>query len=277
MINILWEVSMELKFVINDYVLIWTLLFQPTSSVSLNKLKQKLWRDYKEDYNDAYNDKILIYKDYKNFIPSNDNIYNIILEQKYYEKLKLDTDKYRKELLKVWDMYKRKINEILKKTLRTNILPYDIFIVNKDLNIIDSTIPNNKTRGNILIGRNDKNNLNLLLNIILFILRKEIPIESANDNITKAIVELLVLNEIPTKLTHKSTQISGNPSLTDLKREIYPYWLMYLGVKEEELNKYMLRDKISFDISKYKYNSKLQRMNIFEFINYIKKNYIEEI
>ena len=52
---------------------------------------------------------------------------------------------------------------------------------------------------------------------------------------------------------------------------------MYLGVKEEELNKYMLRDKISFDISKYKYNSKLQRMNIFEFINYIKKNYIEEI
>ena len=268
---------MELKFVINDYVLIWTLLFQPTSSVSLNKLKQKLWKDYKEDDNDAYNDKILIYKDYKNFIPSNDNIYNIILELKYYEKLKLDTDKYRKELLKVWDMYRRKINEILKKTLRTNILPYDIFIVNKDLNIIDSTIPNNKTRGNILIGRNDKNNLNLLLNIILFILRKEIPIESANDNITKAIVELLVLNEIPTKLTHKSTYISGNPSLTDLKREIYPYWLMYLGVKEEELNKYMLRDKISFDISKYKYNSKLQRMNIFEFINYIKKNYIEEI
>lgn len=268
---------MELKFIINDYILIWTLLFQPTNNQTLNKLKQKLWKDYKEDYNDAYKDKILIFKDYKNFIPTNDNIYNIILEQRYYELLKNNTDKYRKELLKVWDMYKRKINDCLKKSLRTNILPYDIFIVNKDLNIIDSTIPNNKTRGNILIGRNDKNNLNLLLNIILFILRKEIPIESADDNITKAVVELLVLNEIPTKLTNKSTYISGNPNLADLKREIYPYWLMYLGKKEEDLNKYMNRDKIYFDSSKYKYNKRLSRMNIFEFIKYLKDKDIEII
>ena len=52
---------------------------------------------------------------------------------------------------------------------------------------------------------------------------------------------------------------------------------MYLGKKEEDLNKYMNRDKIYFDSSKYKYNKRLSRMNIFEFIKYLKDKDIEII
>ena len=43
---------MELKFIINDYVLIWNLLFQPSYNDDINKLKMKLWTEYKKEYND---------------------------------------------------------------------------------------------------------------------------------------------------------------------------------------------------------------------------------
>ena len=48
---------MELKFIINDYVLIWNILFQPSYNDEINKLKMKLWTEYKKEYNDTFNDK----------------------------------------------------------------------------------------------------------------------------------------------------------------------------------------------------------------------------
>ena len=50
----------------------------------------------------------------------------------------------------------------------------------------------------------------------------------------KAIIELAVLNEYATRLYKKSCYISGKESLLVLKRYLYPYWLMYLGVKKED-------------------------------------------
>ena len=38
---------MELKFITNDYVLAWNLLFQPSYTTELNNIKQKLWDNYK--------------------------------------------------------------------------------------------------------------------------------------------------------------------------------------------------------------------------------------
>lgn len=37
---------MDVKFVVNDYVLIWNLLFQASISESIYQLKQKLWALY---------------------------------------------------------------------------------------------------------------------------------------------------------------------------------------------------------------------------------------
>lgn len=259
---------MELKFIINDYVLIWNILFQPSYSDEINNLKMKLWNLYKDEYNSTFNDKDEIFKDYQNFIPDNDLIYNFIKEQKKYTKLKKEVETYRKNILKEWDKHKKVINEILRKNIQKNINPYEIFIVSKKLNLIDATIKNNKTRGILVVGKDD-NNLNILLNIILFILRKEIPLKNENDIVTKAIIELLVLNEIPTIITDSSYYISGNPALIDFKRKIYPYWLMFLGVKKEDFAKYMRRDKIAFNIDNYKYNKYLSRIDLHEFIDYI--------
>ena len=93
---------MELKFITNDYVLAWNLLFQPSYTTELNNMKQKLWENYKIEYNNTYKDKELIFKDYKNFIPENDLIYNIIFEKKQFEKIKTNTEKYKKELVYTW-------------------------------------------------------------------------------------------------------------------------------------------------------------------------------
>ncbi len=259
---------MELKFIINDYVLIWNILFQPSYNDEINMLKMKLWNDYKDEYNNTFKDKEEIFKDYQNFIPNDDLIYNFIKEQKKYTKLKKEVEKYRNDLLKTWDKNKKDINEILRKHIQKNINPYEIFVISKKQNLIDATIKNNDKRGILVVGKDD-NTINIILNIILFILRKEIPLKDENDIVTKSIIELLVLNEIPTELTKTSYYISGNPALLDFKRKIYPYWLMFLGVKKEDFQKYMMRDKIAFNINNYKYNKYLSRIDLHEFIDYI--------
>lgn len=259
---------MELKFIINDYVLIWNILFQPSYNDEINNLKMKLWSEYKKEYNNTFNDRDEILKDYQNFIPDDDIIYNFIKEQKRYTKIKKEVEKYRNELLKVWDKNKKEINSILRKHIHKNINPYEIFVVTKDLNLIDATVPNNPNRGILIVGKDD-HTMNILLNIILFILRKEIPLKNENDIVTKSIIELLVLNEIPTNITKQSYYISGNPSLLDFKRKIYPYWLMFLGVKQSDFAEYMKRDKIAFNIDNYKYNKYLSRKDLSEFIDYI--------
>lgn len=260
---------MDLKFIINDYIIIWYLLFQTTDSEELNKIKQKLWNNHKEEYNNIYKDKDLIFEDYKNYIPSDDTIYNVVTETKKYEKIKTNIEKYRKLLLSTWDANKKSINRILRSILRINIVPYDIFIVSRNLNILDSSINNTKNRGNIVIGKNDNNFINTIFNLLLTVLRKELKVDEEKGSICKAIIELIVLNELPTRLTNKSTYISGRPELYNLKREIYPYWLMYLGVSKNDFNKYMERDKVTFDIDNYKYDKHLSRIDIEEFIDYI--------
>ncbi len=73
---------MNTKFIVNDYVLIWNLLFGASISETIYKLKQKIWDTYRVEYNDIFKDKSQIMKDYKNFIPNNYTIYNIVMENK---------------------------------------------------------------------------------------------------------------------------------------------------------------------------------------------------
>ena len=128
---------MNLKFVVNDYVLIWNLLFQASISEKVHKLKQKLWINYKKEYNNTYRDKEVMLKDPKNFIPNDDTIYNIVLETKEYEKIKKDTERYRNQVLKIWDNNKKEIIKIIKSITRMEFKEYQILIVNDLLDVID--------------------------------------------------------------------------------------------------------------------------------------------
>lgn len=139
---------MNVKFVVDDYALIWNLLFQASISDSILKLKQKLWDTYKNEYNQTYKDKENILKDYKNFIPNDDTIYNIIIEDKNYEKIKRQAEKYRQELMKLWDKNKKETNHLMKDIIRMDLPEYTFFTVNKELSVIDHPL-----KGSMIIGK----------------------------------------------------------------------------------------------------------------------------
>ncbi len=261
---------MKTKFIVNDYALIWNLLFQASISENIYKIKQYLWETYRNEYNLTFKDKISILKDYKNFIPSNDTIYNIVIEKKEYDKIKKQAEKYRIEIMKLWDKNQKETDHLLNEIIRKELPNYTFFIVCKELNVIDHPV-----KSSLVIGKsiNKKAPLNLLLEINMKIISnnlKKYPEE--NKKFKNAIIELAVLNEYATRIYNRSCYLIGKPDLLALKRQLYPYWLMYLGVKKENLNSYMMRDKIDFDINKITYNKELQEMNLEEFIDFCIKN-----
>lgn len=217
---------MNLKFAVNDYVLIWNLLFQASVSEEIHKLKQKLWLNYKNEYNKLYKDKELILNDPKNFIPNDDTIYNIVLETKEYEKLKKETEKYRNTILKLWDSKKKMIRKILKEDLRVEIDDYNVFIVLDSLNVVDAYDASDKKVNTVIFGKKiDINNeCKTLIELIYYIVKKDIKyIYRESDVVVKSIVELAILNELPTLLDNRSYYLTGDSRLDDIKRQIYPY------------------------------------------------------
>ena len=266
---------MNLKFVVNDYVLIWNLLFQASINEKVHKLKQKLWINYKKEYNNTYRDKELILKDTKNFIPNDDTIYNIVLETKEYEKIKKDTEKYRNEVLKIWDNNKKEATKIIKAITRLDLKPYQILVVSEQLDIIDTTTVKDAKINTVVLGKKvtSDTSMKLLVELVFQILKHEFKEYKAEyKEIVDAVVELAVLNEFPTRLTGRSHYLTGDPTLNYLKRQIYPYWLMYLGADKEDMLSFMMRDKIAFDVDKYAYEKELKKKDLLEFIDFCIRN-----
>lgn len=266
---------MNLKFVVNDYVLIWNLLFQASITESIHKLKQKLWLNYKNEYNSTYSDKDLILKDPKNFIPNDDTIYNIVLETKEYERIKKTTEKYRNNILKIWDARKKETIKTLKDILRFDIKMYHVLVVPEALNIVDTTSLKDKKVNTIIYGKKVCSNdaVKMIVELVYEIVKKETKNYNNDYNeIVQAVVELAVLNEFATRLSGRSHYLTGDPTLNYLKRQIYPYWLMYLGASKEEMLEFMMRDKIAFDIDKYAYEKQLKKVSLLEFIDFCIRN-----
>ena len=264
---------MKAKFILNDYTLIWTLLFQGSVKESIYKLKQKLWMNYKNEYNQAYKDKNIILSDPKNFIPNDDTVYNSILANKDYEDIKKDTEKYRREVMKIWDKNHKSINSLFTDILRKEIEEYTILIVNDELDILD-TCGDSKAKS-IILGKkiDEEEPEKILYDILMTIFDKEVKESTLNNqNIRKSIIELAVLNEFPTRLHKRSCYIKGSLELSNLKRKIYPYWLMYLGVPKDDFLKYMMRDNIAFEVEKYTYEKQFVKMDLEEFIDFCGRN-----
>ena len=261
---------MNTKFIVNDYILIWNLLFGASVSETIHKMKQKIWDTYKLEYNSMFKDKDEILKDYKNFIPDNDIIYNIVLESKEYEKIKKNVEKYRLEVMQVWDKNKKENENLIKNIVRKKLPAYTMFVVNKELNIIDFNEDNK-----IILGReiDKKEPLRILFEIHMTIAKNNLKrYKEEFEPFKKAIVELAILNEFGTRLSGRSCYQSGTPALLSLKRWLYPYWLMYLGIPKEKFDEYMTRDKIVFDKEKYAYEKELKKMDIEEFIEFCIRN-----
>ena len=96
--------------------------------------------------------------------------------------------------------------------------------------------------------------------------------QDSNREIVTAIEDLLVTNEIYTRIVGYSKYDEGIKRLKLLKRQLYPYWLMYQGADREELVSFMMRDRMPFDIDKYPIEKGLRKIDLKGFIDFCCNN-----
>ena len=266
---------MNLNFVLNDYVLIWNLLFSASISSDIQSFKQKLWKNYRHSYNELYKEEELILKDPKNYIPDDDTIFDMVKASDIYKGIREETEKYRLDLLHTWDKIKKDLNKNLKEILRFDIKLYHVLVVDKKLDVIGMKIPKSRRVNTITWGnRVDGDNYTLaIINIIEHIVRKELAnYQVEYKDIVDAIIELAIDNELTSRTLKKSVYLRGDSSLKYLKRQLYPYFLMYLGYSKEEILNRMMEDKIIFELDKYTFERGLATVDLKTFINFCIKN-----
>ena len=263
---------MKLHFKTNDYLLTWNLLYGPSFSQSVHNFKQKLYKKHKNQYMFIQKDKKEMLNDIKNFIPDDDTLYNYVFETDLFIKLKQDTEKHRMNLLKIWDQNKKQVNEVLKEILKFSLKEdYNIIVLHP---IMDTIL---MEKGTINIGWGNRKDLKdpyfTLTNIIYNIVRSEIgQFKKEYKDIVDVVLELAIQNELYTRLSNKSSYLTGDNTLVYLKRQIYPYWLMYLGCDKEDFTSYMMRDGIVFEIDRYLVEEDLKKLNLYEFIEFCIRN-----
>jgi hypothetical protein len=265
---------MNIEFMTNDYLLAWYLLFKPSFSEEMQRLKVKLYQNYGQQYMRLEKENIEILKYNDDFIPDDDTIYNIIFESEIFKKIKKETDRHRQFLMKIWDSNQKKVKSILKEIVRFNIKDiYRIIVIHPELESVEYIQTNPKK--NIAWGKsNDKDdNIKTLMRMVYTIIKYEIgKFQKENREIVSSIIDLTITNELQTRLTGISKFNEGFKNLKLLKKQLYPYFLMYLGADREELVGYMMRDQMPFDIDKYPIEKELRNVDLFGFIDFCCKN-----
>ncbi len=263
---------MKINFTTNDYLLTWNILFGSSLSKESQQVKEKMWNTYKNQYNEIENDKNILLEDYENFIPDDDTLYNLIFETELFKSIKENAQLNRKNIMEAYDHNKKKIdkylNSILKVQLEEN---YNVLVMDPNM---DTVIRKNNS---LTIGwgkREDRVDYNRTVSKIIKKLLS-INFSQIDDKykvIKEAILELAIDNELFTRLSGKSSYSEGHKAISSLKRQIYPYWLMYLGIKKEDFTSYMMRDKIAFEVDNYEYDKNLKKANLREFVDFCIEN-----
>lgn len=261
---------MNVEFVVNDYLLVWNILFKPSLREDFQKLKEDVWKKYPKEYEHLNKENVEILKYTNDFIPDDDTIYNYIFETDEFKIIKKQTDKYRRFLMRIWDTHCKDIMKYLDDLFRCKITnSYKILVVHPHLDNVEFLKKNPKR--NIVWGKKEdmQDGLKAIIRILYTIIKYEImDYQSGNKEMVSAIVDLLVSNEIYTRLSGNSKYSEGIKKLKLLRKQIYPYWLMYQGSDREEFVSYMMRDCIPFDIDKYPIDKSIRKMNFYEFIDY---------
>lgn len=261
---------MKINFITNNYLLIWNLLYGPSISMKMHMFKQKLWLIYKKEYKKIENDKDEILSDYKNFIPDDNTLYDLIEDSSVFPVLIKDVEHHRIKLMKEWDLIKRKVNKELSNILRIESDTYQVIVLHPSM---ESELSSFNAKS---IGWGKKADLEdsfvTILKMITLILKEKVHYQDNTDeDIKNAILELAVENEVYTRI-RESNYFGKNQELLSIKKDLYPYFLMYLGINLEDTTPYMMRDNMAFDIEKYTNEIQLRNLDIFEFIDFVVRN-----
>lgn len=265
---------MNIEFIINDYLIAWYLLFRPSFCEEVQAIKEKFWTNHQKQYISMQRENVEILKYTKDFIPDDDTIYNLVFETEIFKKIKKETEKYRQKLLQEWDKNKKLINKNLNEILRfKDELSYSVIVVNPIIDVVEYIKSNPKK--NIAWGRKEESNniLKILMQIIYTIVKYEMgEFQKENSEIVSAVLDLAINNELYTRISGISKYSEGNKKLRLLRRQLYPYFLMYLGCDKEELVTYMMRDQIAFDLDKYTIERGLKTVDLYGFIDFCCNN-----
>lgn len=265
---------MNVEFVVNDYLLAWNLLFRPSISEDIQKLKERLWKNYPRQYMKLERENVEILKYTNDFIPDDDTIYNFIFNTDEFKLVKKQTDKYRRFLMKIWDSHQKEIQSSIKELLRFKVENnYQILVVHPYLDNVEFLKKNPKK--NIVWGKKEdtQDGLKAIIRVLFTLITYEIgDYQGTNKEMVSAIIDLLVTNEIYTRIVGYSKYEEGIKKLKLLKKQIYPYWLMYMGADREELVSYMMRDRLPFDIDKYPVEKELRKVDFLGFIDFCCNN-----
>ena len=170
---------------------------------------------------------------------------------------------------------KKEATKIIKSITRLELKPYQVLVVDDQLDIIEVAKIKEAKNNIVILGKKvtSDTSIKLLVELVYQILKKELKdYKSEYQEIVDAAIELAILNEFPTRLTGRSHYLTGDSTLNYLKRQMYPYWLMYLGADKEEMLSFMMRDKIAFDVDKYAYEKELKKKDLLEFIDFCIRN-----
>ena len=265
---------MNIQFVVNDYLLAWNILFRPSISEEIQKLKERLWRNYSKEYMKLQKENVEILKYTEDFIPDDDTIYNFIINSEEFQLVKKQTDKYRRFLMKIWDSHQKVIQASLKELLRFKVAnDYKILVIHPYFDNVEYLKKNPKK--NVVWGKKEdtEDGLKAIIRILFTVVKYELSdFQEENKEIVTAIEDLLVTNEIYTRVSGFSRYSEGIKRLKLLKKQLYPYFLMYQGADREELVSYMMRDKIPFDIDKYPIEKGLRKVDLRGFIDFCCNN-----
>lgn len=265
---------MNLQFLVNDYLLAWNLLFRPSISEDIQKLKERLYKNYSKEYMKLQNENVEIMKYTNDFIPDDDKIYNFVFESEEYKLIKKQTDKYRRFLMKIWDSHQKVIQSSLKELLRFKVENnYQILVIHPYFDNVEFLKKNPKK--NIVWGKKEdtEDGLKAVMRILFTAIKYELnDYQDNNREIVTAIEDLLVTNEIYTRIVGYSKYDEGIKRLKLLKKQLYPYWLMYQGADREELVSFMMRDRMPFDIDKYPIEKGLRKIDLKGFIDFCCNN-----
>lgn len=260
---------MKFNFFVNDYMLAWNLLFQPSITEWVANMKKRIWSTYQRQYKDMQEDHLEIIKEQKNYIPNDNTLYEYVFRSPIYESLKKGTEDHRLLLMKVWDDTKKKILEELKSILRFNSsYEYNVLIVHP---LFDTTLyQEGKDAKTLVIGRriDVSQPLKTVMEMIHYALKNELNYAKTYNDIVDAVLELAIQNEMYTKLSDNSQYQVGAPVVKQIKQSLYPYWLMYLGTKKEDMLNCMMRDKIVFDIDLYEPVQDFSKYDLRKFIDF---------
>ena len=261
---------MKLQFIVNDYLLAWNLLFRPSISEDIQALKERLWKNYSKDYMKLEKENVEILKYTSDFIPDDDTIYNFIFESEEFKLVKKQTDKYRRFLMRIWDSHQKEITKDLDELLRFKIENnYQIMVIHPYFDNVEFLKKNPKK--NIVWGKKEdtEDGLKAVIRILFTVIKYELnDYEVKSKEMVNAITDLLVTNEIYTRITGTTKYHEGIKKLRVLKKQLYPYWLMYQGADKEELVSFMMRDQMPFDIDKYPIEKRLRKLDLKGFIDF---------